>query len=502
MAKFNFKNHIDSFIAALVAFVLVILFTQHGGIGISPDSIVYTSVARNLLAGNGFTDYSETSMVIFPLFYPSFLALVMFITRTDIIVLAPYLNGLMFATVIFLSGMIMEKFKYKTRWYKRLMLAIIALSPSLLEIYSMLWSETLFILLTLIFIIYFHKYLLSHLIGNLLVVAIIAAMAFDTRYAGITLIGTGSMIIFFDKNLRWKKKAVHILIFGVVGISLVVLNLLRNSLVTGLATGLRQKGITPLLKNVEFSGNVLSNWFSVGYNNSVFFEILAVSVMILFIFYFYKNINHWKAYYTYENIGVAFFIVYVLFIVISSTLSRYEQINNRLLAPAFLPLLWISTCQIPKWRKSLPHRKLNIIFLVFTLGIGGLLIGSYFAINQDNLSYMQETGIPGYSEDTWQKAHIVTFLQKHPEIFERDSVIYSNHNQAVYFMTGNSVEVIPERAYKHYVKEFMDYDSCLLIWFNLDLNPDLLTLKEIRKAKKMTQLYSFPDGAIFELKNR
>ena len=115
---------------------------------------------------------------------------------------------------------------------------------------------------------------------------------------------------------------------------------------------------------------------------------------------------------------------------------------------------------------------------------------------------MQETGIPGYSEDTWQKAHIVTYLQKHPEIFKQDSVIYSNHNQAVYFLTGKSVEVIPERVYKHYVKEFMDYDSCLLIWFNLDLNPDLLTLKEIRKAKKMTQLYSFPDGAIFELKNR
>lgn len=501
MQNFNFKNHIDSFIAALVGITIVLLFTQHGGIGISPDSIVYSSVARNLVAGNGFTDYTGNPLVIFPLVFPTFLALVMFIFQTDIILLAPYLNAIMFGTVIFLSGVIIENFKYKTNWYKRIILIIITLSPSLIEVYTMLWSETLFILLSLVFILYFHKYLLSHSIFSLIKVAIIGAIAFDTRYAGITLIGTGVMILFFDKSLDWKRKTEHILIFGNIGISLVALNLVRNFFVKGLATGMRQKGITSFLKNVEYSGNVLSDWFSLQLKSPIFFEILAVLVMFLFIYYFVKNISHWKSYYTYENIAVSFFIVYVLFIVVSSTISRYEPINNRLLAPAFLPLLWISTCQIPKWRKYLPNRKLNIVILVFILGIAGGLVGSYVFIIQDNLSYMEETGIPGYSEDTWQKSNIVNYLQKHSEIFDNDSIIYSNHVQAVYFLTGHSVKGLPERVYKTEVAEFISKQSCLLIWFNLDLNPDLLTLKEIKNYKKVKLIKTFSDGAIFRLMN-
>src|SRR5665647_3445847 len=155
------KKNIDSLIAAAIGFIVIMLFTDYGGIGISPDSIAYTSAARNFVAGNGITDYSGSPLVIFPLFYPFFLGLVMFITQSDIITIAPVLNGLMFAALIFLSGTLIERFKYKTNWYKRIILIITAFSPSLIEIYSMLWSESLFILLVLVFILLFQRYLLT-----------------------------------------------------------------------------------------------------------------------------------------------------------------------------------------------------------------------------------------------------------------------------------------------------------------------------------------------------
>lgn len=495
------KNNIDSLIASVVGFLIIMLYTRYGGIGISPDSIAYTSVARSFVAGNGFFDYSGTPLVAFPLFYPTFLGMLMFVSQHDIIQIAPFLNGLLFATLIFLSGILMEHFKYKTNLYKRILLTIITFSPSLIEIYSMLWSETLFILLVVVFILYFHKYLLNHSILSLVIAGIIAAIAFDTRYAGITLTATGCLLIFFDRNLGWKKKSKHILLFGTTGVSLAVMNLIYNVIVNDLATGMRQKGITPLTKNIEYSGIVLSDWFQLQIQQQLIFEVIAIIIMLLFIVFFVKNINHWKSYYTYENIAVAFFIVYVLFIVLSSTFSRYETINNRLLAPAFLPLLWISTCQIPKWRKYMPHKQLQWIFLAFSLGIGFLIIGSYFAINRENLSYMTETGIPGYSEDTWKKSQIVNYLQHHDELFDKDSSIYSNHCQAVYFLTNHSIFTLPERVYKNDVKEFKETPYCLLVWFNLDNNPDLLNLKEISKYKKMECVKSFSDGAIYVLRN-
>src|SRR5665647_2632768 len=183
MSPLFFKKNIDSVIAAIVGFSIIMLYTRYGGIGISPDSIAYTSVARNFVAGNGFFDYSGTPLVAFPLFYPFFLGLFMFVTQHDVVQIAPFLNGFLFASLIFLSGVLMEHFKYKTNWYKRILLTIITFSPSLIEIYSMLWSETLFILLVVIFILYFHKYLLNHSILSLVVAGIIAAIAFDTRYA-------------------------------------------------------------------------------------------------------------------------------------------------------------------------------------------------------------------------------------------------------------------------------------------------------------------------------
>jgi hypothetical protein len=425
----------------------------------------------------------------------------MFLTQTDIIQFAQLLNGLLFAVLIYLCGAIIERFKYKTSSYKRILLLIMIFSPSLIEVYTMLWSETLFILLSVIFILLFQRYFRTHKLKSLIYAACVAATAFDTRFAGITLVGTGCLLLFFDKNLTWKRKAEHTLIFGSIGVSLVGLNLVRNIYLRGLATGMRQKGITPFHKNIEYSGNVLSDWFTLQFKGQLYFEILVFAVMVLFIVFFIRNFRHWKAYYSYENVTVGFFIVYVFFIVISSTISRYETINNRLLAPAFIPFLWISTCQIPKWKKYMPHRKLEFIFFAFSIGIASLLIGSYVAINRENLSYMNETGIPGYNEDSWTKSRIVNYLQKHDEYFDKDSTVYSNHSQAVYFLTHHTVIALPERVYKEDVKGFKDESPIVLIWFDNDPNPDLLTLKEIKRCKKMERVKAFSDGAIYILKN-
>jgi len=348
------------------------------------------------------------------------------------------------------------------------------------------------------FLINFKRYFQTHSLMSLSFVAIISAVAFDTRYAGITLLATGALLIFFDKNLRWQLKILHITYFGSIGISLVLINLIRNVWEVGLATGKRQEGITPFSKNVEYSGKVFTDWFSFDIENQLLLKIIFLFIFILFVVFFIRNIRHWKAYYSFENIIVSFFVVYVMFIVVSSTISRYEPINNRLLAPAFIPFLLVSTCQIPKWRKSLSKRLLRWVVFAFSLGIGTIFLVSFVNINKENLEYMLETGIPGYSEDTWQKSQIVTYLEKHSEVFDMDSVVYSNHSQAVYFLTGHRSHTLPERVYKSDVAEFMSETSGIIIWFNMDDNPDLLNIKEIRQKMNLQRFKTFRDGAIYK----
>src|SRR5215469_10841034 len=144
-----FKRNIDSFIAAIAGFIIIILFTHHGGIGVSPDSVVYSTTAENLTIKGTLTDFTQKRIINFPVFYPLFLSFIMWLTSLKPLVFAPYLNALLFALLIYTAGYIMEQFNHRSKWYKAAILTCIVLSPALLEDYSMLWSETVFILLLL-----------------------------------------------------------------------------------------------------------------------------------------------------------------------------------------------------------------------------------------------------------------------------------------------------------------------------------------------------------------
>ncbi|HLP04823.1 MAG TPA: hypothetical protein VK152_05265 [Paludibacter sp.] len=493
------KKHFDTLVASAAGFCIVVLFSRYGGIGISPDSIAYSSTARNLVAGHGFTYFSGEPLVLFPLFYPFFLGVVMFLAGSDIIVVAPFLNAFLMAMVVFLSGIIMEQFKYKTRWYKWMLLAIITVSPSLIEIFTMLWSETLFIMLSLVFILQMHHYFKTHSLNRLLVAAGVATVAFDTRYAGVTLAATGCLLLFFDEALEWKKRWLHIFVFGSIASLLVVSNLVRNAVLGNHVFGMRQPGITPFDKNVEISGTVFSDWMHLQLEGGWGFELLSVAVFLFFLVFFIKNILHRKSYHTTENVAVSFFIVYVLFIVVSSTVSRYETINNRLLAPAFLPFCWISTCQIPKWLGHLNAKWLRHLFVGIMSGAFILLLSGYMYVNIDNYSWMSESGIPGFNDDTWTKSDLVVYLQEHPEILEQDNAVFSNFSQAIYWFTGKAVESLPERVYAEEVGKFRDEEAACIIWFDMYDNPDLLDVAEIGKYKSIARTLKFRDGRILYL---
>lgn len=494
-------KHGDSLLASLIGFFIIYLFSRHGGIGLSPDSIAYLSTGRNLVAGKGFVLFDFKPLVAFPLFYPFFLSLVMRITHLDILVCAPFLNGLMFGSVIFLSGVIMSRFTTKSRIYKIIILTVISISPALIEIYTMLWSETLFILLSLIFYLAIHRYLIKSDLKWLLFTSVITAIAFDTRFAGLTLVAAGFILIMLNRNENIKKRVFHSILYVIVGCSLVIINLIHNELSAEYITGHRQKGITPLSDNLVYSARILSQWASLKGGNYYLEIALCIAVIFFFIWLFIINWQKKDKFASYENITIVFFVVYVSFIIITSTLARYEQINNRLLSPAFLPFLWGMSHKIPSLIKRVKQKKhqweMSIVFIV----IYGLVCIGYFSINAYDYSFMKDSGIPGYAEDDWRNSPTIRFLQANTTYFHSDSTIYSNHNQAIYLYTNYVAEALPEKVYKSDVKEFINKKQSILIWFKLDPNNDILSLNEIQKLKTIKVLHSFSDGTIYLLTN-
>ena len=491
------KKNTGSLVAALAGCILIYKFTSTNGVGISPDSIVYMSTARNLYHGLGYYAFNGNPMVDFPIFYPTFLSCILFLSRTDVLVFAPFLNGILFGIVVFLSGYILQKFVTVNRWYKWMVLSIIVLSPSLIEIYTMLWSETLFILLTVLFFLSFKNYYQNHSLPALLQVAMVTALAFLTRYAGITLIGTGGLLLLVNVKAGWRKKITHLLIFSLVSVSLVFMNLLRNAALTGTLTGKRQLGITPFYKNVEYMGSVYCDWLSLLQNQYKLAALICILALFFFCIMFLLQNFSMDYYHSYEKILMAFFVVYSAFILVSATLSRYETINNRLLSPAYIPFILGCSYLYPVWLQFIrqPWKKMLLV-----AGLLLLFFSFQYTQIQSDLSYYQDIrddGIPGYAETYWQTTPVVHLMRTDTLLARHSNHFYSNQNHAVYFFTGFTTKTIPERVHIQEVKEFYQLPDFYIIWIKEDDNPDLLSIKEISQHKKIEIVKKVEDGFIF-----
>ncbi len=502
-----FKKNIDSLIAAIAGFILVLILTSHSGIGISPDSIMYTSVARNFHAGKGWFDFTQKPLVDFPIFYPTFLSVFIYIFHTDVLQFAPILNATLFALVIFFSGYIIEQFIRTSKWYKWALLSIIAFSPSLLEIYTMLWSETLFILLTLLFFITIKKYYTTQHYLTIIILGLIAATATITRYAGITLLATGILVLLTNFSLHWYKRGMHIVLFVAISFFIPYANIVRNVFLTGNLAGNRLKGNMGIDMNISYFGSVIFNWFSG--STTQYILTIIVGLIILFgpIIVYLQQIESKKYALSYEKILTAFFLVYSNFIVISSTLSRYETINNRLLSPAYIPFILVFShtipyYRIPYWVKREKNRKINTIIhaaIMLALFIGFQYY--QYKTNAETYNNIKDDGIPGYAEDVWKNSPIVHFIQTDTLLNKHYQKTYSNQNYAVYLFTGYGTETIPEKVRTEQVEKFYTDKEYYIIWFFTDENPDLLTIDDIKKHTQIKQIKRFEDGAIYYCNN-
>lgn len=494
------KFDIESFFAAVCGFFIVYLFTHHSSIGVSPDSVVYTSAARNLYYHGKLEAYNHMPLVDFPVLYPLFLSLSLFIARLDPVVTGGIINGLLFGAVIYMCGFIMKQI-IRSRLVKWALLLGLMLSPALLDIYTMLWSETLFIALSLLFIILTAWYFKKPSIPPLITIAVCAGLACVTRYAGVTFILTGCFLIFFHLPLRIKKRLTHSIVFGLVSSSFFIANLIRNACITGTFTGNREKSVTSFFTNLYYYGKVLYYWLPFMKNSeglvtvfAVVFLVISIAIMVWRI---RTNYNHES----YQNIAMAFGIIYILFIVITASISRYETINNRLLVPAYAPLLLVAVYAFGRLSFKLMffRKTLTIILLAgaFILFISSQALESYSMYQEFNT-----WGIPGYTDDGWRNSPITQYLKQHPQVFTPQAPVYSNAHEAAYFTADVAAESLPHTVDKEDVETFITTEAHYLLWYDHIDDPDLVPMNYIREHKNLKAVYTTSDGTVYWCTNK
>ena len=492
-------GNFDAVIAAIAGFLLIQLCARHGGIGISPDSVVYMSTAASIHDQGLINDFSGLPMMDFPAFYPIVLSGIQFLTGRGPLGFGPVLNGLLFGTLIFLCGWLMENFVGRLKGYKWILLSIIVLSPCLLEVYCMIWSETLFLLLSLLFIVYARRYFLSHTPGALLRLGFIAALACVTRYAGVSFILAGGLLLLCDGNLRWKKKIGHILLFGVIASSLLALNMYRNRLATGTLTGYREKAIVGFGANLHDYGSVLCDWLPFLDDEYRWATLVGAGSILFCMGIFVYRLVRRRNFFSYENIALAFFVVYTVFILATATLSRFQQLDSRLLSPLFIPWLWGSTSWIADLYRNHPfqRRYLRVILLAGSLAAAICFQVGQWQVDAYNWDGVKYAGIPGYTEDSWKQSETMHYINTHKELFSPATPTYSNAFEGIWFFTGIRSDMLPHTDLPWDVRDFLKEQHLYVIWFTDAINTDLVTIDFIKEHKKLVSEQRFNDGTIY-----
>lgn len=492
----SFRSNIDSLIAAILGMSLIILLTQHSGLGISPDSIYYLSAADSFLAGKGFYQFDDKPFVMFPVFYP-FVLSILKLNFGNFLQIAPYFNAFLFGITIFISGVMLEKTNH-VKWVKWVVLLFITLSPSLLEIYTMLWSETLFITEVILFIwvskLYFETYSLKHLI----LLALIASISADTRLAGVSVIATGGMLILMSHDLVWKKKIKHTFVYGFIAVSFFTINLIRNFILAQTLSGSRQKGVTPFFENLKYYGLVISEWLPFSDWTKSFPMLFGFVFLIviggIFIYRLIYRIEH----NSYEKIAATFTLIYSAFMLIVATISRFETINNRLLAPFFIPCFFTLSFYLVSVLKLV---NTNFNKFLLRVVIVTLFVPTIYHYTREDLATLNENkqgGIGGYTDDDWFiSSELLNYLKSNKSFSLKDQPVYSNAAHAIYFRTQQHVQILPERKYEKLVAIFNELPAQVLIWFNNEDNPEVITIDEISKYKNLQIIGKFNDGVIY-----
>lgn len=490
-----FKTHWDALLAAAFAFIWIAFYTAHSGVGISPDSVAYLSTANHFAASFEFTDYNNLPLVNFPLGYPLVLGFIKIIFFTELMTALPILNGLLLAAVLYTSSFLLYQANIKQTFYRLLILCFILSSPGIIEVYSMLWSETLFVLLGLLFIVAFQKYLQTEQLNWLLIAAVVASLAIVVRYVGITLLISGGVLILLYFQLNWRIKLKHIGWLAMVGCSLPLLNIARNIMLTQTVAGLRQSSLKTFPINLQDFINVMGYWFPNSENDSfvtllIIGIVLMIMVMVLLIYgliqqQFFSNII---------TILSVFVLVYAGFMLFIASVSRFETLSSRLLIPLYIPLVVLIAHCFYQW--IFATNKLKKEFFIVALSIGYAIgMNHHYKTHLFNWEGIRYAGIPGYSDDLWTGSPLLKFMKAHQTNYQ--APIYSNANDAVFFLANIQANPLPHKDLPQEISPFLEQKNIYLIWFEYGKNPDLIDDVFIRENFKQAKEWQFKDGSIF-----
>jgi hypothetical protein len=503
---------------------LVMLSTRRYGAGVSPDSVTYVSVARSLVAGRGFVDNNGTPLTAWPPLYPVLLAGVSLITRIDPLVCASVVNAILFAVVIWLSGLLLSAYVTRSPAIAYLGTAAVLVSPTLNDVSVMAWSEPFFIGCVLVFLISVHSYAEGGGTASLVGITLAAAMACLVRYIGVILIPAGILMILLRKRTMFRMRLLHaacVLVVSVVPFTGWALRACRLSgMLLGRHIALKSSAVGDLANT---TAGVILQWFLFPWTgrqselvNAVATAALASAIVASALALVsrrdaIRNGRRWKAALGETTPVLLFIVLYIAFLIASSVLAGITPIEPRLVAPLYVPVallffFFLDKAIGPPRAATLYRNARRAVLASVTLW----LFVPAVEVGRASLRRNHE-GAGWYSTVGWEESPTIDFIA-HLDPSAR-AVLYSNAPEALYVLRNIKARSVPGRrslqpeeqleALHRLEGVWPEEDSGLLVWFSgVEWRYYKLTPSELGLAADIDTLAKLGDGIVYKVSRR
>ncbi len=500
-------------LAAISAGTVLATVSRYGP-GLNPDSVNYVAAARSLLAGEGVLGPQGDPLVYWPPFLPAVLAL-LGLTGVGIVRLGGVLNAVAFAAVVAVSG------TWLLRGCRRRVMAVlgtvwVAASLPLFHVSCMLWSEPLFILLTVLFLWRMHRYLGSPGSRALLVAALLAAAAALTRYIGFTLAATGCLLILSSRKRALRKRLTDCLLFGAVAAAPLSAWLLRNLALMGTLTGQRHPSNIPLIENASRMGLGLARFFLSAGSAEALPRLVwlagaaAAALALTCLAARSRRRSGEPAGSGPETILLAFCAVYAAAMLEAATSVAMTPILARYLSPLYVPgvlLVFFALDELAAPGRSEPGGRRTLAGVVVAVAAAATLVwgGVYATRCTKEVNSQMRSGTGGYGSASWHRSETIAFLRR----TDLPSPVYSNVPAAVYILAGKVARLTPFESLSAsdeppgpeglaaFVGACTRGDGATLVWFDSHWQPGLYGLESLRRFVHLEPVARFPDGVVY-----
>ncbi len=500
-------------LTAFAAFGLVMLLTTHGP-GVTPDSVAYLSAADSLLRGEGFLQYTGAPLTEWPPLFPAILAGASLLTGTSPASAARLINAAALAGIMVVAGIWLARYVAPIP-IRLATLTVLLFSAALWAPAALVWSEPLFILLSLLSLLLLDVYRADGRLRWLILAGAAAGLAALTRYIGVVLIPVGGWIALADRRLPRRRRLEGAAAFGLIALLPVGAWLVRNRALTGMLTGERGASTVSLGENLIAVANVLSIWASP----------LLLGLMVLLLVVLIRRLIRrpasakWRAM---TNLGLSslrsdpalagaasllllFVLIYLAFIVIWRSVNGFDPIDSRLLSPLYVPLIFlIAMLTAALWAGWPRRRAVAGLALVASVWVLLSLLGTVVTV----YSAQRRVVFGAYGGPEWTESPLAAVLRREPP----RGPIYSNAPDAVYYLTGLFARESPRRVL--YATTTPTYDLELLdavlasegevalVWFSHDERDFRVALDDLAAYYRLEPIVEVEDGGVYRLSAR